>query len=65
MDAKEVVTLEQLKLEIIGAVNKTTAVKARNVYNAYHEKVDHITDCMCSRIRRKILGSVILEWYEG
>ncbi len=64
MDAKEIESLELLKLELEGIVNKRTAIIARNIFNEHHEKADHITDCMCSRIRRKILGKVIIEWYE-
>ena len=62
MDAKELKALELLKLELTGVVNKHTAKQAQRVYNKYNE--DQIKDCMCSRIRRKILGKVIIEWYE-
>jgi len=63
MDATEIETLERLKAELSGVVNKNTAKEAQKVYNRYNE--DQLTDCMCSRIRRKILGKVIVEWYEG
>ena len=63
MDAKELKQLETLKEELNGVVNKVTAIRSRDIYNKYNE--EKITDCMCSRIRRKILGKVILEWYEG
>ena len=62
MDAKEIEQLETLKLELNGIVNKNTAQRSKAIYNKYNE--EQITDCMCSRIRRKILGKVILEWYE-
>lgn len=64
MDAKEIEQLETLREELNGVVNKVTAIRSRDIYNKYHEKGEHITDCMCSRIRRKILGKSILEWYE-
>ena len=62
MDAKEIEILELLKAEMSGVVNKKTAKDAQAVYNKYNE--DQLTDCMCSRVRRKILGKMIVEWYE-
>ena len=54
--------MELLKLEMSGVVNKNTAKQAQKVYNKFNE--EKLTDCMCSRIRRKILGKLMIEWFE-
>lgn len=55
---------DKLKQEIYdGDVAKQTAVKCRDYYNAENER--KIGDCMCNRMRRKILAVDMLEWYES
>lgn len=63
MDATTVEVFEELKEQIIdGYVEKRTAVLAKDIYNLNNE--EKIKDCMCSKIRRAILGRQMLEWFE-
>jgi len=48
-----------------GRVSKPTATKAMNYYNSKVEPKERITGCMCTSVKRKIYGRMMLEWYES